>query len=65
MRKTRFYMRFLQKYFDTHYGEYGETAGWMINPAPNKWQFVVVELGLKITLTCDDDGRVTETSQAI
>ena len=60
MKPTRWYMRYLQRYFDYHYGEYGDTAGWLVNPAPNKWQFIILELNLKVTLTCDDSGCVTE-----
>ena len=62
---TRFYMKCLQKYFDEFYEDYGDTAGWLVNPAPNKWQFIILELGLKVTLTCDDNGRVTETKMNI
>lgn len=60
MKSTRWYMKYLQRYFNQHYGEYGETAGWLVNPAPNQWQFYILELGLKVTLTCDDHGCVTE-----
>lgn len=60
MKPTRWYMKYLQRYFDMYYGEYGDTAGWLVNPAPNRWQFIILELGLKVTLTCDDHGNVTE-----
>lgn len=60
MKSTRYYMKHLQRYFDLHYGEYGETAGWLVNPRPNQWQFVILELGFKVTLTCSDTGFVSE-----
>ena len=60
MKSTRWYMKYLQKYFDAHYGEYADSAGWLVNPAPNKWQFIILELNRKVTLTCDDSGHVTE-----
>lgn len=65
MKSTRWYMKYLQRYFDMHYGEYGDTAGWLVNPAPNKWQFIILELGLQVTLTCDDAGCVTETNKVL
>lgn len=60
MKSTRWYMKYLQRYFDKYFSEYGDTAGWLVNPAPNVWQFIILELGLKITLTCDDQGQVDE-----
>ena len=65
MKSTRWYMRYLQRYFDKYFGEYGDTAGWLVNPAPNKWQFIILELNLKVTLTCDDYGRVREKREII
>ena len=65
MKPTRYYMRHLQRYFDKHWGEYGDTAGWLVNPAPNKWQFIVLELGLKVTLRCTDNGFVVESRERI
>lgn len=65
MKPTRYYMKYLQRYFDRCWGEYGDTAGWLVNPAPNTWQFIVLELGLKVTLKCTDNGFVTESRERI
>ena len=37
MKPTRYYMKYLQRYFDKCWGEYGNTAGWLVNSIPNKW----------------------------
>lgn len=58
-------MKYLQKYFDNNWGEFGDMAGWLVNPAPNKWQFIIEDLGLKVTLTCNDNGSVVEKRERI
>jgi hypothetical protein len=55
------YQTRLQRYFDKYYKPYEETAEWYVNPADNKWRFQIPELRLIITLTCNEQGTVTET----
>lgn len=55
----------LQKYFDKYWSAYGDDAGWLVNPKPNQWIFIVDGLGLKVTLICNDNGRVTERRERI
>lgn len=61
----RYYQRHLQKYFDKHYIEYDETVECFVDPAINKWRFIVPELGIEVNLTCDDTGRVSEKKEMI
>lgn len=65
MKTSKYYMSRLQKYFDTYWGAYGDSAGWLVNSKPNQWIFVVEGLGLKITLTCNDNGRVSENRERV
>lgn len=65
MHPTKWYMNKLQRYFDEHYGEYGDTAGWLVNPANNIWQFVIVDLDIKVTLICDEVGLVFEKREPL
>lgn len=65
MKTSRYYMSHLQKYFDKYWGAYGDTAGWLVNPKPNQWLFIVSDLGLKVILTCNDNGRVSERRERI
>lgn len=65
MKDEKWYDSRLNKYFEKNYGEYSDTAGWFPNPAVNQWLFVILEIGLKITLTCDDNGNVTESVEKI
>lgn len=59
------YRNRLNKYFTKRFGCYEYTAEFYTDPAPNKWLFDIPELGLKIKLTCHDDGRVIETREVI
>ena len=59
------YQNRLTKHFNKYYSEYEYTAGFYPDPAPNKWLFVIQELGLEIKLTCHDDGRVIESRNII
>lgn len=59
------YIKRLQKYFNEHYLVYDETVEWYANPEPNKWRFLIHELGLNILLTCDEKGNVTEERSKI
>lgn len=54
------YQRKLQRYFDAHYSNYEESVEWFVDSAPNKWKFIVPELGECITLICDSGGKVVE-----
>lgn len=65
MKTEKWYNNRLQKYFDSHYGQYTNTAEWYVNPAVNKWKCDILELGVTITFTCDDDGNVTEKRKEI
>lgn len=60
MRSETWYNRKLQKYFDEHYVEYEETAGYYVNPSINVWKFEIPEKGIKVTLTCEDNGNIIE-----
>lgn len=59
-REEHYYIFHLQKYFSKYYCEYAETVEFYVNPAINKWHFIIPELNLDILLTCYDDGRVVE-----
>lgn len=59
------YQERLQRYFDEYFKPYEETAEWYVNPAPNKWKFIIPELGLVIRLTCTERGIVTELRDKI
>lgn len=59
------YQNRLSKYFNENYGPYEYTAGFYVDPAPNKWVFVIPELKLKIKLTCYDNGQVVETRDLV
>ena len=60
MKPEKWYQRRLAKYFTDHYEAYEESAEWFNDPAINQWLFYIPELGLKIELTCSDQGVVTE-----
>ena len=54
------YIKHLQRYFDAYYGKYEESAEWEVDPAVNQWEVIIRELGIRVTLTCDDNGRISE-----
>lgn len=58
--KAKWYELRLGRYFEEHYSEYEETAEWWNNPEINQWLFDIRELGVRIELTCKDDGTVVE-----
>lgn len=60
MKPEKWYQRRLAKYFTDHYKQYEDTAEFWNDPAENQWLFDIPELGVKIELTCDDNGNVTE-----
>ena len=60
MKPEKWYQRRLAKHFAEHYSQYEDIAEFWNDPAPNQWLFDIPELGVKIELTCDEDGNVTE-----
>ena len=58
--KDKWYSLRLGRYFEERYSEYEATAEWWNNPAINQWLFDIRELGLRIELTCNDDGTIVE-----
>lgn len=50
----------LNLYYEENYSEYDETIEWYVNPAPNKWKFYIPDLGIIVTLTCNNQGEVIE-----
>ena len=59
-RADKWYQRRLAKYFSEHYSQYEDTAEFWINPSPNQWLFDIPKLKVKIEITCDEKGNVTE-----
>lgn len=60
MKPARWYQMRLAKYFTEHYEQYEDTAEYWPDPFVNQWLFDILELGLRIELTCNDKGVVTE-----
>ena len=60
-----YYARKLQRYFEMLFFEYEESVKFYVNPAINKWKFDSPELGIRVTLTCDDDGQVFERREQL
>lgn len=56
----KYYQNRLQRYFNRNFGAYEETAEFYVNPVINKWRFIIRELDLEVTLTCNDIGWVVE-----
>ena len=65
MKSEKWYHERLQKYFDRTFGAYEESAEWYVNPAPNKWKFIIPELEIVVTLTCNNIGWVIEKRDKI
>lgn len=66
MRNEKWYQKKrLTEYFAEHYERYEDTAEFWKDPAPNQWLFDFPELGVKIELTCDEEGNVTEEQYPI
>lgn len=65
VKSESFYNRKLQRYFDRHFGDYEETAEFYVNPAINKWKFIIPELGIEVLLTCNDIGWVIEKRERV
>lgn len=64
-KSEKYYNDRLQRYFDRHYIEFSETAEFYVNPAVNKWKFIIPELGFEVILTCNDIGWVVEKRNKI
>lgn len=56
----RFYRNKLQQYFNKKFLDYADTAEYYVDPDINIWKFIIRELGVEVTLTCDNDGHVEE-----
>ena len=59
-RTERFYRNKLQQYFNRKFLNYADTAEYYVDSDINMWRFIIPELGIDVTLTCDNDGYVTE-----
>lgn len=59
-RTERFYHNKLQQYFNRKYLDYADVTEYYVNPKINIWKFIIRKLGIEVTLTCDNDGVVTE-----
>ena len=60
MLKVNNFEKRLQYYFDQHYSEYEDTAKFYHTRSDDQWRFRIPELKIKVTLTCDGFGNVTE-----
>lgn len=65
MNEVKHYSSYLQRYFDRNWGHYDESAEWHPNPASNIWVFDIREMGIRVTLTCDEYGSVRESRMKI
>lgn len=61
----KWYQRRLAKYFEENYGLYEDTAEYFVDPDVNQWAFYISELGVKVRLTCNDDGKVLEEKYSV
>ena len=60
MKAEKWYKRRLEAYFEKNYSQFDDLATFWNDPAPNQWLFDIPELGVKVELTCDDKGKVSE-----
>ena len=60
MRTEKWYQRRLAKYFNDHYHEIEEEAEFYADPGYDKWEFLIPETGLRVTLICHENGIVSE-----
>ena len=60
MKNEKWYQRRLAKYFTEHYEKYEDSALWFNDPFVNQWLFDIPERGVRVELTCNDKGVVTE-----
>lgn len=59
-KQEKYYRRRLHYYLEEHYGEYEDEIEYFNDPAINQWLFLVPQLNVRVKLTCDDFGKVTE-----
>lgn len=60
MHTTAWYQRRLAKYFTVRYGEYEDAAEFLPDPSDRQWLFEIPEIGMRVKLTCYNNGRITE-----
>jgi len=60
MHTCKWYHNKLYKYFMVRYGQYEDSAEFLPDPSDRQWLFEIPELGLRVKLTCYDNGRVIE-----
>ena len=60
MKPEKWYQRRLAKYFTEHHEEYEDKAEYFPDPFVNQWLFDIPERGVRVELTCNDKGVVTE-----
>lgn len=60
MHTHNWYRNKLYKYFMVYYGAYEDTVEFLPDPSDRQWLFEIPELGLRVKLTCYDNGKVTE-----
>lgn len=60
MHSHNWYRNKLYKYFMVSYGEYEDTAEFLPDPSDRQWLFEIPELGIRVKLTCYDNGRIIE-----
>ena len=60
MKPDKFYQSYLERYFNERYGAFEDTIEFFNDPAPNAWSFYIPDINYTATITCDDNGIVTE-----
>lgn len=62
LKYERWYRRRLHNYFTEHYGELedNDEIEWFNDPDVNQWLFDIPERRIRVELTCDKKGYVTE-----
>ena len=60
VKPEKWYQNRLAKYFTEHYPQYEDTAEFWNDPAINQWLFDILELNVRVELTCDDNGKIHE-----
>lgn len=60
MRSEKWYQKRLAQYFKDHYFDIEDEIEFYTDPDINKWQFIIPETGLRVTLICGENGDVLE-----
>lgn len=60
MKHEKWYQVRLSKYFNKNYIKYEDYVEFWNNPSENQWLFQIPEIGLRVQLTCDDKGVITD-----